>query len=57
MEIFKLFGKIAVDNSEANRAIDETVGNVGNAEPRMTKALKPGFGGMLSLLRLLPPSR
>ena len=26
MEIFKLFGKIAVDNSEANRAIDETVG-------------------------------
>ncbi|MFR5798830.1 MAG: phage tail tape measure protein [Oscillospiraceae bacterium] len=40
MEIFKLFGKIAVDNSEANRAIDETVGNVGNAEPRMTKALK-----------------
>lgn len=24
MEIFKLFGKIAVDNSEANRAIDET---------------------------------
>lgn len=40
MEIFKLFGKIAVDNSEANRAIDETVGNVGNAEPRMSKALK-----------------
>ena len=40
MEIFKLFGKIAVDNSEANRAIDETVGNVGNAETRMTKALK-----------------
>lgn len=40
MEIFKLFGKIAVDNSEANRAIDETAGNVGNAEPRMTKALK-----------------
>lgn len=24
MEIFKLFGKIAVDNSEANKAIDET---------------------------------
>ena len=40
MEIFKLFGKIAVDNSEANRAINETVGNVGNAEPRMSKALK-----------------
>ena len=40
MEIFKLFGKIVVDNSEANRAIDETVGNVGNAEPRMSKALK-----------------
>lgn len=40
MEIFKLFGKIAVDNSEANRAIDETVWNVGNAEPRMSKALK-----------------
>lgn len=40
MEIFKLFGKIAVDNSEANKAIDETIGNVGNAEPRMSKALK-----------------
>lgn len=40
MEIFKLFGKIAVDNSEANRAIDETVGNVRNTEPRMSKALK-----------------
>ncbi|MCU6719701.1 phage tail tape measure protein [Porcipelethomonas ammoniilytica] len=40
MEIFKLFGKIAVDNSEANRAINETVGNVGNAEPRMSKVLK-----------------
>ena len=45
MEIFKLFGKIAVDNSEANRAIDETVGNVGNAEPRMTKALKENRSG------------
>lgn len=40
MEIFKLFGKIAVDNSEANKAIDETVGNVGNAEPSISKALK-----------------
>lgn len=40
MEIFKLFGKIAVDNSEADKAIDETTGNVESAEPRMSKALK-----------------
>lgn len=40
MELFKLFGKIAVDNSEANRAIDDTAGKAEQSENRLSGAFK-----------------
>ena len=52
MEIFKLFGKIAVDKSEANKAIDETTGNVESAEPHMSKALKKIGAAIVAALLL-----
>lgn len=40
MELFKLFGKIAIDNSEANREIDETSGKAEKSESRISSAFK-----------------
>ncbi|MGN1480801.1 hypothetical protein, partial [Porcipelethomonas sp.] len=40
MELFKLFGTIAVENSEANKAIDETSGKAEQSESRMSSAFK-----------------
>ena len=40
MELFKLMGKIAVDNDEANRGIDETTDKAEASEGRMTGAFK-----------------
>ena len=40
MELFKLFGIIAINNSEANQAIDETTGNAENSSNKMIEAFK-----------------
>lgn len=40
MELFKLFGTIAVENEEANREIDETTGKAEQSEGRMSSAFK-----------------
>lgn len=40
MELFRLFGKIAVDNSEANRAIEDTAGKAEQSESRLSGAFK-----------------
>lgn len=40
MELFKLLGKIAVENSDANSAIDETTGRAEKAEGKMSNAFK-----------------
>lgn len=40
MELFKLFGTIAVENEEANRDIDETTEKAENSESRMVGAFK-----------------
>ncbi|MGN0621347.1 MAG: hypothetical protein ACI4I9_05730, partial [Porcipelethomonas sp.] len=40
MELFKILGKIAVENSEANNAIDETSGKAEQSESRITNAFK-----------------
>lgn len=42
MELFRLFGKIAVDNTEANSAIDDTAGKAKDAEGKTGKS----FGGI-----------
>ncbi len=47
MELFKLLGRIAVDNSEANRAIDDTVSHVQNTESRLGSTLKK-IGGAVA---------
>lgn len=39
-ELFRLVGRIAVENSEANEAIDETTGRAEQSESRMTGAFK-----------------
>lgn len=38
--MFKILGKIAIDNSEANRSIDDTTGKVEHSESRMSTAFK-----------------
>lgn len=38
MELFKLFGKIAVENSEANKGIDETTGKAEKSHSKMATA-------------------
>ena len=38
MDLFKLLGTIAIDNSEANKALDETSGKGEKAESRLSKA-------------------
>lgn len=40
MELFKLFGTIAVKNSQANEAIDETTGKAVQSESKMSSAFK-----------------
>lgn len=40
MELFKLFGTIAINNGEANNAIDETTGKAQGSEPKMVSAFK-----------------
>ena len=40
MELFKLFGTIAVNNSDANKAIDDTTGKAEKSESKMTSAFK-----------------
>lgn len=38
MELFKLFGRVAIDNNEANRSIEETAEEGKNAESKLQKA-------------------
>ena len=38
MELFKLFGKIVIDNSEANDGIDETTDKAESAHPKISSA-------------------
>lgn len=40
MELFKLFGTIAINNDAANRAIDDTTGKAEKSEGRMSSAFK-----------------
>lgn len=40
MELFRLFGTIAVENKEANDAVDETTDKAENSESRITGAFK-----------------
>ena len=40
MELFKLFGTIAINNSDANKSIKETTGQASSAEGVMSKAFK-----------------
>lgn len=40
MELFKLFGTIAIDNQEANAGIDETTGKASGAQSKMVDAFK-----------------
>ncbi len=40
MELFKLFGTIAIKNSQANEAIDETTGKAAQSESKMSSAFK-----------------
>ena len=36
MELFRLLGRIAIDNSEANKNIDDTVGKASEAKDEMS---------------------
>lgn len=40
MELFKLFGTIAINNQEANKGIDETTGKASSAQTKMVDAFK-----------------
>ena len=40
MELFKLFGTIAINNGDANKAIDDTTGKAEKSEFRMGSAFK-----------------
>ena len=40
MELFKLFGTIAIDNQEANNGIDETTGKASGAQSKIVDAFK-----------------
>ena len=40
MELFKLFGTIAINNSDANKSIQDTTGQASKAEGTMSKAFK-----------------
>lgn len=43
LELFKLFGKIFVDNKEANDSINETVGNASDASKKFSATFKKGI--------------
>lgn len=43
MELFRLFGRIAIDNTEANNAIDETANRANNSNDKIKKSFK-GIG-------------
>lgn len=45
MEIFKLLGTIAIDNAQANQAIDETANRAEDAEQKTSSAFQ-GIGGI-----------
>ena len=47
MELFKLFGTIAINNDGANRAIDDTTGKAKNAESKMSSTFKR-IGGAIA---------
>lgn len=47
MDVFRIFGRIAVNNSEANQAIDSTVGKAGKAADMMGKAVV-GMGKVIA---------
>lgn len=40
MEVFKILGSIAIDNSKANKAIDETTGNAQKSTSKMSSSFK-----------------
>lgn len=40
MELFKLLGKIAIDNDDANKSIDDTTGKAEKSESKMSAAFK-----------------
>ena len=40
LELFKLFGTIAINNGDANKAIDDTTGRAEKSESRMSSAFK-----------------
>ena len=40
MELFKIFGKIAIDNTEANKELEETSGKASDSAGKMTGAFK-----------------
>lgn len=48
-EIFKLLGTIAVDNAQANQAIDETAGKADEAEQKTSSALSKIGGAALKI--------
>ena len=47
MELFKLFGTIAIENEEANARINETTENASGAEGKMSSAFKK-LGGIIA---------
>ena len=47
MELFKLFGTIAIENEEANSSIDETTGKASGAGDKISSALKK-VGGVVA---------
>ena len=47
MELFKLFGTIAIENDEANSSIDETTGKASGAGDKISSALKK-VGGVVA---------
>ena len=47
MELFKLFGTIAINNQEANASIEETTGKTSDAEGKMSSAFKK-IGGIIA---------
>lgn len=47
MELFKLFGTIAINNQEANDSIEETTGKASDAEGKMSSAFKK-IGGVIA---------
>ena len=49
MELFRLLGRIAIDNTEANSAINETTTNAQDSEKKQKKSFK-GIGSAAQVL-------